>query len=149
LQENYSDPHSGDEEEDENVEDSEDEDSEEEEGYSRNNFVPPDTEFQDEEESIRPEFGINDDCEALEILQLFLDDQIIAKIVEETNRYGSDLAVQNNKWNWKDTDCNEVWRFFAVCILMGIVKNPSIRDYWSSQHLLNTPAFGKIMSRDR
>jgi len=147
LQEHYADELSGDE-EDEDIESSEDEEEVENENYSRNNFTPPDTEF-GEVDSIRPEFGVDEESGGLEILQLFLDDTIISKIVEETNRYGASISLTNNKWQWKQTNDSEMWRFFAVCILMGIVKKPSIRDYWSSHPLLSTPAFGKIMSRDR
>jgi len=147
LQEHYADELSGDEEV-EDIESSEDEDEEVDNNYSRNNFAPPDTEFRDVD-SIRPEFGIDEESEGLEILQLFFDETIMSKIVEETNRYGESISLTNNKWQWKETNASEMWRFLAVCILMGIVKKPSIRDYWSSHVLLSTPAFGKIMSRDR
>ena len=39
--------------------------------------------------------------------------------------------------------------FFCVCMPMAQVEQQRINDYWSTDFLISTPAFGKLMSRDR
>jgi hypothetical protein len=40
-------------------------------------------------------------------------------------------------------------KFLAVIILMGHVNEDKTRDYWSTNKLIETPIFGKLMRRDK
>ncbi|UYV74397.1 hypothetical protein LAZ67_11003397 [Cordylochernes scorpioides] len=53
------------------------------------------------------------------------------------------------KLAWKDTTLDEMMAFIGVIFNMGNVKKNQIRDYWSKNELLETPWFGKVMSRGR
>jgi len=96
-------------------------------------------------------FGITDETSPLEILQTLLTDDIITSIVEQTNLYVTQLVQANARClkRWRDLDANECWRFIALSLMMGQVQKHSIRDYWITDELFETPAFGKIMSRNR
>lgn len=50
-------------------------------------------------------------------------------ITSETNLYGKKRngeSAQNT--TWKDLELAELYRFFGLCILMGIVEKPSLKD---------------------
>ena len=61
-------------------------------------------------------------------------------IVFQTNLY----ATQEGK-NFKPVSLEEIYRFIAINLLMGIHKLPSIKDYWSSSEMLQVPYISKQM----
>ncbi|XGW33830.1 hypothetical protein V3C99_017916 [Haemonchus contortus] len=83
--------------------------------------------------------------EPIDFFELFLNDEILDLIVKETNRYGTHCNE-----DFQETDSEEMRRFAGLCLQMGMVKLPRLRDYWSSR-----PGFGghavasKIMARNR
>ncbi|XGW33875.1 hypothetical protein V3C99_017952 [Haemonchus contortus] len=83
--------------------------------------------------------------EPIDFFELFLNDEILDLIVKETKRYGTHCSE-----DFQETDSEEMRRFVGLCLQMGLVKLPRLRDYWSSR-----PGFGghavasKIMARNR
>jgi hypothetical protein len=65
------------------------------------------------------------------------------------------LKMQTNKKTpeslaWKDVSITVLKKFLAIIILMGHVKKEKkTRDCWSTNKLIETPIFGKLMSRNR
>ena len=64
--------------------------------------------------------------EPIDFYQLYVDDELINFIVDETNRYGH----QKNP-HWTSTTVFELKKLLALTMQMGIVKLPALRDYWS------------------
>lgn len=52
-------------------------------------------------------------------------------------------------FHWKDVDADSIKKFIALTMLTGIVKKTSIKAYWSTEPMLDTPYFRSCMSRDR
>ena len=50
---------------------------------------------------------------------------------------------------WVPLTVHEYESYLALRILMGILRFPSIRDYWSTEYNSGHPAFPGTMSRDR
>ena len=50
---------------------------------------------------------------------------------------------------WVDIDNDDVWMYFCIIILMGIIKKPSFHMYWSTDCMSSTPIFSRLMRRDR
>ena len=121
-----------------------------------------------------------------QILKLFITDDMTKEILEQTEKFVSqvkfsdqtnnDKIEQNkkigkqindaqnnnnatsNKKNptkrnrfkkWAKMNDPDFWQFTALNLLMGITKKHSMKDYWSEKELLQTPIFGKTMSRDK
>ncbi|VDO56601.1 unnamed protein product [Haemonchus placei] len=64
-------------------------------------------------------------CSApIDFFQLFIDDNLLTLIGTETNRYGS-----HKDSSFVDTNKEELKKFIALCIQMGLVKMPRLRDY--------------------
>ncbi|KAL4126176.1 hypothetical protein QTP88_010402 [Uroleucon formosanum] len=90
----------------------------------------------------------------LDFYQCIVSNDIIHKIVIETNRYAAQLIsartisphARLNKWH--DTNECEIKQFFGLLIWTGLVSLPSYYLYWSLSRIYSTQ-FGTIMSRNR
>ncbi|UYV81615.1 ZKSCAN1 [Cordylochernes scorpioides] len=93
----------------------------------------------------------------IEYFLLFITINLMKEIVAFTNKCAQTLLASNRdklplfsrKLAWKDTTLDEMMAFIGVIFNMGNVKKNQIRDYWSKNELLETPWFGKVMSRGR
>lgn len=83
--------------------------------------------------------------EPIHFYLLFIDDVIQNKLVEETNKYANQQIIdgivnesitKHSLMNqWKPTGKDELLRFLALIIWMGLDKKPGLRDYWSTNIL--------------
>ena len=86
----------------------------------------------------------------LDFFELFLDNDMVDRIVEETNRYAcQERSAQNHLSPWSEVAREDILAFISMNIAMGIISLPSIRDYWSNEPLMAHPWFGTVMSRNR
>lgn len=99
----------------------------------------------------------------IEYFSLFFTDEILDKIVEETNRYSDqyveeheeDLAThpKSRVHQWLHsghTHKEEMRAFLGVCLNMGIVNKPTIESFWDTKHpSINTPWFSQHFKRNR
>ena len=79
----------------------------------------------------------------------FFDDELMQKIVEETNNYQQQNPVPSveNTAAWYDNNVEELYIFFATTILMGLNQKNRIKDYWSTDKLITTPILGELSQR--
>lgn len=84
-------------------------------------------------------------AEPIDFYQLFIDDELIQLVVDETNRY----AEEQNA-NWSQTNIFEMKKFITLCLQMGIVRLPKLRDYWSTDLVFGKQSIGSnVMPRIR
>ena len=84
------------------------------------------------------------DATILNYYQLLLHQDIMNIILIETNRFGAEKQA-----NWKAITQADLKRFFALVMLTGIIRKPTLRSYWSTDPKIATPFFNSIMSRDK
>lgn len=85
---------------------------------------------------------------------LFFDDELYNNIVTyiniRVNRIISNgLKQYSNLVRWKDIDVAEFKKFLGLKIIMGYIKFPTLRSYWSKKETDYHPIFGNTMSRHR
>ncbi len=91
----------------------------------------------------------------VQCFKLFFTEELVGEIVEETNRYASELqekmapGVLGKMARWVPTTIKKMYLFLMAVLLMGVIKKPSLRHYWSTDPLLQTPFFGTLFSQDR
>jgi len=97
----------------------------------------------------------------LEVLKLFLTDELIHNIVTHTNKYAQimketpEIIEHLNKTKrsvfklWTPVTFDEMWVFIAILDIMGIVQKPNIAMYWTKDNFFSTPIFTRLMRRDR
>uniref|UniRef100_A0A9J8B5B7 PiggyBac transposable element-derived protein domain-containing protein n=1 Tax=Cyprinus carpio carpio TaxID=630221 RepID=A0A9J8B5B7_CYPCA len=98
--------------------------------------------------------GVQDPPESpseVNCFKMFLTEDVVGEIVEETNRYASEIQeeMKGKMVKWVPTTIPEMYTFLASVLLMGMVKKPSLRDYWSTDPMLLTPFFRSLFSQDR
>ena len=66
-------------------------------------------------------------------------------LADETNRY----AAQKETEGWEDVSAEEMQSFIGIQLAMGMVRLPSMYDYWSTNPILSAPGIVKGMGRNR
>ena len=102
-------------------------------------------------------FTVEDKGNPVEYFEKYFDEEVIAYLVTETNRFATqfqheneeNLSSQSRAHRWYDTTVNEMKVFIGLFILQGIdskVENPL---YFSSHESVAFPFFHKIVSGRR
>ena len=68
----------------------------------------------------------------LGVFQLFFTMKVIEMIVEQTNLYAYQCTGNTSFEAWQKVTAAELEAFFGFMILMGIVRLPSLLDYWKN-----------------
>ena len=93
----------------------------------------------------------------LEFLQLFITEEILQHIVQQTNLFAEQYIATHDvtpwshvqQWHRSTHDVEELKRFLALVIVMGLVSYPSIEDSWVTSWPFATNTFSSVMPRDR
>ena len=70
-------------------------------------------------------------------------------IVHQTNLYAQQTMEESQYEKWVDVTVEELKAYLGFCILMGIVKLPSIDDYWKKDPFLHYDPIASRITRDR
>lgn len=95
------------------------------------------------------------DASIIDFYKVFVNDTIIELIVEQTNLYAMqtvltvDTRPSSRIHDWEPVTADEIWKFLGMVIYMGIVRLPTIADYWSTDPFFKNEIASKIMSRNR
>uniref|UniRef100_A0A673MY08 PiggyBac transposable element-derived protein 4-like n=1 Tax=Sinocyclocheilus rhinocerous TaxID=307959 RepID=A0A673MY08_9TELE len=84
-----------------------------------------------------------DSIEPKDFIELFISDELIQNIVDQTNLYADQIHA------WKPVTVSEMKVFLGLFFLTGIIHKPELDMYWSTDEMLATPYFSKVMSRNR
>lgn len=94
---------------------------------------------------------------AYESFKGLFTNEILDLITIETNRYAEQVlelrpeesGKRKHSPEWTKTTAHEIESFLGTILLMGHIHKDKFQDYWSTDDLLETPIFRKIMPRDR
>lgn len=97
---------------------------------------------------------IRESLTPLDVFSLFITDDILDKIVVETNRYAQQENLQfrrpkSRRNTWVPTNRDEIKLFFCIVISIGLVRLPHLNLYWSKKSLYHNQFISSIMPRDR
>ena len=94
--------------------------------------------------------------EPVDFIGLFLTDDLLQYVCEQTNLYGrqyiatADKTQTNSRvWDWIPVTVSEIKRLLGLFFLTGIVRLPKIEMHWSTDEVVGTPYFNKTMARNR
>ena len=108
---------------------------------------------------LRQRRGIGPPAASIQMLkdafQLLITQEMVLVIVKETNRRGGKNIAEWNeqnpdkKYQWKETDSDEIWAFIGLLILGGVhrSKNENLSELWSMVN--GRPIFRATMSKNR
>lgn len=88
----------------------------------------------------------------IDFFTTFFDDDVIQYIVKETNSFAQnqrkDTPSTSKSVQFSDVTPELMTVFFGLIILMGIIKKPFLKMYFSTNEMLSTPFFNRVISRD-
>ena len=85
----------------------------------------------------------------LGIFHLFFTIDILQHIVTETNKYALQCIGEASHVNWVEVTVEELEAYFGIVILMGLVRLPTLRDYWKRDPTYHYAPIATAFSRDR
>ena len=89
----------------------------------------------------------------IDIFELFLENDDFEQIANETNKYAAHrrktLKDKSRFQKWRETTVSEMKKFFALVIVMGLLTQMDVSEYWTVNPVTATPFFPSVMSRDR
>ena len=86
---------------------------------------------------------------ALGFIQLFFTRALLNYLPEETNMYAMycrDLLKRNNALNWQGCSVGDIAHYLGLSMLMGIIRLPNLKLYWSNENLFKFPKFTNVMT---
>lgn len=103
----------------------------------------------------QPDCKISRFDKEIEVFSGFIDESMMDKICEETNRYAAQERTVTKKGvatkvitkNWTELTKHELKAFIGTLILMGIHELPRLENYWSSDPVLGLPAIAKAFTK--
>ena len=119
-----------------------------------NNFEPRHFPFLDEEIAGCAHRDLNPDSKLTDFFYKFFPEELVERIIECSNKYmwfrrGGKVEKKGQRWWGPDITVKEFYVFLALCILKGVVKKRDLQSYWSTDPLIQTPFWSKVMPRDR
>mgnify|MGYP003406709624 FL=1 len=93
--------------------------------------------------------------EPIDFFKLFLTDELISNIVEETNKYAltkiskTKLRPRSTWRSWKPVTVDELNAFIGVILNIGLLPVKNLQDCWTREFNLHIPFYGKIFRRER
>ncbi|KAJ8970455.1 hypothetical protein NQ314_001227 [Rhamnusium bicolor] len=99
---------------------------------------------------IKPNFYDFYDKDPYDIYKIFVTDEIIDYMVDQTNLYVQQIGpIRRSKTkSWVPTNHNEMETFIGILLWMGLFKLPKLRNYWSKNFLYENN-ISKTMTRNR
>ena len=98
---------------------------------------------------------INNKESPLEYFNLFLCDNDFEFLAQQTNKYAQQFISSahlkpHSRFNkWQETNSTEMKKFISLILLMGLVHQLDIKEYWTTDPVTATPFFPSAMPRDR
>lgn len=88
-----------------------------------------------------------------ECFKLFMSEDFVGNIAEETNKYAHHLKQQGGgrgkMQKWVNTTIPEMFTFLVTVLLMALVRKNTVKEYWSRDPMFFTPFFHTLFSQDR
>ncbi|CAF3703066.1 unnamed protein product [Rotaria sp. Silwood1] len=96
---------------------------------------------------------VNDAQTPIEFWNYIFPENLVEFIVSETNRYAENICNNSNSrqqysriTKWESTNIEEFNVVIVLLILQGMIKKPDIQMYFTTDELLATPIFNKIIN---
>ena len=110
--------------------------------------IPP---IQDFQQPTGPSLDMTDKS-PLDFFKLLVNDAMLDHIVEQTNIYAQQYIDTTtlpphsrvHGWNKEVHNRDELKKFLAMIITMGLVNYPHVEDYWATYLPYATPTFSKV-----
>ena len=98
---------------------------------------------------VGPNFEAFVNAKEIDYFCLLFGDDILIKIVDESNRFARQKLADKPEKRWVDITLPELKAYLGISIIMGINYNPRTAMYWSADEFYCNPGIKKVMPRNR
>ena len=112
-------------------------------------WVDDDTTPQEMEFTAVPGFRRAMPTTPLGFIQLFITSELLMYVVEETNKYAEycrEILKRPFAKMWKECNMKDFANYLGLSMLMGVIRCPSLRMYWSRSPVFGHKLFPQIMN---
>ena len=88
-------------------------------------------------------------CSALGIFSLFFTEDLWCTIVDQTNLYAKQCMGEEKYAVWEKVTVEDMKAFYGFNILMGVIRLPTLHDYWKCDDHFHYAPIASRISRDR
>lgn len=105
--------------------------------------------------NVRVQRSLGENPTELDCFEQFIGEEFWHMLCTETNDYARKQLLDESRKSlktdkkWLDVSVAEMKAYFALYVLMGQLKKPSIQMYWSKRKIIETPIFSETMSMER
>jgi hypothetical protein len=93
----------------------------------------------------------------LDFFNLFFEPDMWDMMVQQTNNYAEEkirnltpnLKPHSRIKKWEPVTVPQMKMFVAISLSFGLTRKPDLDLYWSTDPYIETPIYGKLMSRDK
>jgi hypothetical protein len=121
--------------------------------WNNTDFTPEVHEFNSSHSGISPTLNLNENSTESDFFLAIMNEEIVNIIVKETNDYAATLCTSASTHSklkkWVVTTAEEIYMFLATLLLMSLVGKNSLKKYWSTNPIIETPFFRVLFSQDR
>ena len=79
----------------------------------------------------------------------FFSNELVAYIVEQTNKYAKECLEKNDCSDHWETNEAEIWAFIGFTIMMGLNRCSNLYDYWSTKPIFHCFPIASRITRQR
>ncbi|CAG2197406.1 unnamed protein product [Mytilus edulis] len=104
---------------------------------------------------LNTDIDLGEDPQPIDFFNLLFNNSMWDTIVLQTNLYANrklqndELKPNSRITKWRPTSIDEMKVFFSLIISMGLTRKGDLDAYWSTDEVINTPFFSKMMAKDR
>ena len=84
-----------------------------------------------------------------EVFMEIFNHEIVDYIVKETNHYARSVMGEVRYEKWKTVKREDLYAYFGIMVMMGLVDLPCLQDYWKRDPLFYCPSIAERKARDR
>ena len=85
----------------------------------------------------------------IDMFLCFFTEELLRMITEQSNLFAEQAMEQEEFQRWVKITTEEIKAYLGFIILMGLVRLPSIYDYWSTNPIYNYSPIANRITRDR
>ena len=85
----------------------------------------------------------------LRIFSLFFTSALLQYIVDQSNKFALECMGEEKFSTWMKITVQELQAYMGFMVMMGLVKLPSLKDYWKRDEMFHYSPIASRISRDR
>lgn len=99
---------------------------------------------------VEPPFSVCVDSPSpSELFKIYFDHAAIKTLCANTNKNAAKNIAAGKNFKWTELTEAEMYHYFGLTLYMGVLKLPTMRDFWHVNSIFHVEYLSEVMSRHR